>query len=81
MIIHLSARQVKYLPLLVYDPTKEESEFIVQRQAFRLFGKTNVLRWRRKGAIKEYRKSEGANIMFKLADLREAAEQIQDYDM
>lgn len=54
------------------------SDIISQRQAFKLFGKGNVLRWREKLLLEPVSKRPG-KIEYRISDLRILQQRKQDY--
>ncbi len=68
----LAARMVKIM--------KEEAkrpEFVSQREASRLFGRSNVERWRRTGMIEPVKRP--GKMEYRFTDLRKLYEADQDY--
>ena len=63
--------------LLMMKQDKDDAEYVSQRQAFRMFGKGNVLRWDRKGKLTT-RKRPG-KIEYSTAELRHLQRIEQDY--
>lgn len=59
--------------------TRNDAEFISQRQAYAMFGRGNVDRWRRQGKI-EPRKRPG-KIEYRTAELRHLQQVKQDYNI
>lgn len=60
---------------------KEEArkpEFVSQREASRIFGRANVERWRRTGAVEPIRRP--GKLEYRYSDLRKQFEAQQDYE-
>lgn len=55
----------------------DDPEFVSQRQAFKMFGRANVERWRREGKVKLYQRP--GKIEYRCADLRLLQRTEQDY--
>lgn len=68
----VAARVVHLLKLDAADP-----DFISQNQAFRLFGRANVERWRKQGKITPHKRP--GKIEYRTADLRLLQRVQQDY--
>lgn len=68
----VAARVVHLLKLDAADP-----DFISQNQAFRLFGRANVERWRKQGKITPYKRP--GKVEYRTADLRLLQRVQQDY--
>ena len=56
----------------------EKPEFVSQREAFRLFGRANVERWRKKGAIVPIKRP--GKLEYRYNDLCKQFEAHQDYE-
>ena len=56
----------------------EKPEFISQREASRIFGRANVERWRRTGAIEPIKRP--GKLEYRYNDLRKQFEAQQDYE-
>ncbi|MDE6410017.1 MAG: hypothetical protein K2K81_07225 [Muribaculaceae bacterium] len=56
----------------------EKPEFISQREASRIFGRANVERWRRTGAIEPIKRP--GKLEYRHKDLRKLFEAQQDYE-
>lgn len=61
----------------VMKAESEIPEFICQRQAYRMFGRANVERWRRTGKVTAYRRQR--KIEYRTADLKQQQDNRQDY--
>lgn len=61
----------------VMKAESEIPEFICQRQAYRMFGRANVERWRRTGKVTAYRRQR--KIEYRTADLKQQQDNQQDY--
>lgn len=57
--------------------TKDDPEQISQRQAYRIFGRANVERWRRSGLIEPCKRP--GKLEYKTAELRYLQSKKQDY--
>lgn len=57
--------------------TKDDPEHISQRQAYRIFGRANVERWRRSGLIEPCKRP--GKLEYKTAELRYLQSKKQDY--
>lgn len=68
----LSARIVRNMQRAVSDP-----ETVSQRQAYAIFGRANVDRWRREGRIQFYKRP--GKVEYRMADLRLLQQTQQDY--
>lgn len=68
----LSARVVRMMKSDAADP-----EYISQRQAYMMFGRCNVDRWRRNGKVKVYKRPH--KVEYRTADLRLLQRTEQDY--
>lgn len=68
----LSARIVRCLQRAGQDP-----ETVSQRQAYAIFGRANVDRWRREGRVKPYKRP--GKVEYRMADLRLLQNTQQDY--
>lgn len=56
---------------------KGDPEYISQNRAFRIFGKGNVLRWRKQKLIEPCKRP--GKIEYKLSELKELSRTVQDY--
>lgn len=56
---------------------KDDPEYITQSQAFRMFGRRNVERWRRQGKIQPCKRP--GKVEYRTADLRLLQQTQQDY--
>ena len=56
---------------------KDDPEFISQRKAYKMFGRSNVDRWRREGRVEPAKRP--GRVEYCTADLRYLQEQKQDY--
>ncbi|MBD5236321.1 MAG: hypothetical protein HDS62_02085 [Bacteroidales bacterium] len=56
---------------------KDDPEFVSQRMAFKMFGRANVERWRRKGKVNVYKRP--GKVEYRTADLRLLQRVEQDY--
>jgi hypothetical protein len=54
-----------------------EPEFISQNEAFRRFGRANVMRWRRTNTVEPYIRPN--KIEYRLIELRQQQQKHQDY--
>jgi hypothetical protein len=68
----LSAQLVRFL-----DEVKNDPEFISQNQAYKIFGRRNVERWRKTGKVKVYIRP--GKVEYRTADLRLLQRTSQDY--
>ena len=68
----LSARIVRNMQRAAADP-----ETVSQRQAYAIFGRANVDRWRREGSIQFYKRP--GKVEYRMADLRLLQQTQQDY--
>lgn len=68
----LSARIVRNMQRAAADP-----EFISQRQAYKIFGRANVERWRREGRVHPCKRP--GKVEYSMADLRLLQQTQQDY--
>lgn len=68
----LSSCIVRMMKTYPNDP-----EFVCQREAYRLFGRRNVERWRRQGRLPFYKRP--GKVEFRTADLRLLQQTEQDY--
>lgn len=68
----LSARIVRNLQRAQADP-----DFISQRQAYKIFGRANVERWRREGRVHPCKRP--GKVEYRMADLRLLQQTQQDY--
>ena len=84
--IYVSGREVTYerfindLATKLADVMKsraEMPEYICQRQAFRLFGRANVERWRRSGKLTPHRRLR--KVEYRIAELYALSARQQDY--
>lgn len=57
--------------------TRDDPEYVSQSQAYRMFGRANVERWRKKGKIKP-RKRPG-KLEYSVVELRRLQDVSQDY--
>lgn len=56
----------------------EKPEFVSQREASRIFGRSNVERWKRKGLIEPVKRP--GKLEYRYSDLRKQFEAQQDYE-
>lgn len=86
MTVSIFGKEISYerfisdLASKVVSVMKAESEipeFICQRQAYRMFGRANVERWRRTGKVTAYRRQR--KIEYRTADLKQQQDNQQDY--
>ncbi|WP_290169679.1 hypothetical protein [uncultured Muribaculum sp.] len=84
--IYVSGREVTYerfindLAAKLADVMKSRSEmpeYICQRQAFRLFGRANVERWRREGKLTPHRRLR--KVEYRITELYTLSARQQDY--
>lgn len=61
----------------VMKAESEIPEFICQRQAYQMFGRANVERWRRTGKVIPYKRQR--KIEYRTADLKQQQNNLQDY--
>lgn len=57
--------------------SKEDPEFVSQRQAFKIFGRRNVERWRKQGKIEPCKRP--GRLEYRMAELRFLQRTVQDY--
>lgn len=86
MTVSIFGKEISYerfisdLASKVVSVMKAESEipeFICQRQAYRMFGRANVERWRRTGKVVAYKRNR--KVEYRTADLRQQQDHQQDY--
>ena len=68
----IASRVVRLLTSDADDP-----EFVSQRQAYEMFGRRNVERWRRLGLVQSFKRP--GKVEYRTADLRLLQRQSQDY--
>ncbi len=68
----VATRVVKMLKSDSNDP-----EFISQRKAYEMFGRSNVERWRKQGKVQPYQRP--GKLEYRTADLRLLQRTVQDY--
>lgn len=57
--------------------TRNDPEYVSQAQAYRMFGRANVERWRRQGKI--YPRKRPGKLEYSVVELRKLQEVSQDY--
>jgi hypothetical protein len=57
--------------------SRQDPEFISQRQAYTLFGRSNVDRWRKQGMVEPHKRP--GKVEYRTAELRYLQRKTQDY--